>query len=328
MEGTEAAGGRRLGQRLRDLHARDGLRVTEAEGMTLRKKGVARVDWRDPYHLAVTLSWPKFFAVLLVVELVINLSFASLYALAPGSVVNARPGSLSDVFFFSIETLATVGYGVMAPGTLYGHIVSAVEILCGMTLTAVFTGLIFVRFSRPKAKILFAENPVITTHNGKPALMVRVGNGRLSPLGDARAKVSVILLEQTEEGHTFWRSHELELVRASIPVFLLTWTVVHEITEASPLWGATPESLEDGDFRMLVSIEVRDQAIASMVCDVHTYGARDIAWRMRYVDAVSWREDNTRTVDMTKLSTVEPDGFSGDAPEQDGIGVRRQPVSS
>ncbi len=275
--------------------------------MNLRKKGVARVDLRDPYHLAVTLSWPKFFGLLLAVELVVNLLFAGLYALAPGSVVNARPGSLSDLFFFSIETLATVGYGVMAPGTLYGHVVSAIEILCGMTLTAVFTGLIFVRFSRPKANIMFADSPVITTHNGKPALMVRVGNGRLSPLGDAKAKISVIAVERTEEGDTFWRSHELDLVRAGIPVFLLTWTLVHEIAGPSPLRGATPESLEAGDFRMLVNVEVRDQAIASVVCDTHVYGAGDIAWGMRYVDAVAWRDDGSRTVDMTKLSTVEPD---------------------
>ena len=142
-----------------------------------------------PFRPARPLSFGRyallaaFFGLLLGVELTINLLFAGLYALAPGSIANARPGSLSDAFFFSIETLATVGYGVMAPGTLYGHVVSSVEILCGMTLTAVFTGLIFVRFSRPKANILFADRPVVTTHNGKPALMLRIGNGRLGLLG-------------------------------------------------------------------------------------------------------------------------------------------------
>ncbi len=284
--------------------------MKEAQGMELRKLGVSRFDLRDPYHLAVTLSWPQFFGLLLGVELTINLVFALLYTLVPGSVANARPGSLSDAFFFSVETLATVGYGVMAPGTLYGHVVSSVEILCGMTLTAVFTGLIFVRFSRPKAKILFADRPVVTTANGNPALMLRIGNGRLSMLADAHATVTGLVIERTAEGHTLRRALDLKLVRAHFPLFLLTWTLVHEITEASPLWGATPESLQVSDFHLLVSVEGRDRAIANVVYETHHYGAREIAFGMRYVDAVSWDEHNATTADMTKISLIEPDGAS------------------
>jgi inward rectifier potassium channel len=110
-------------------------------------------------------------------------------------ISNAGP-SFSEAFFFSIETLATVGYGVMAPATLYGHIVSSVEILCGLTFTALVTGLIFVRFSRPRAKFRFAENAVVTTYNGKPTLMVRVGNGKLTLLADARAGITAVLREE------------------------------------------------------------------------------------------------------------------------------------
>jgi inward rectifier potassium channel len=118
----------------------------------LSKLGASRFDLRDPYHLAVSLSWPGFAVAMLSCWLVINLVFALLYWLRPGDVANIAPDSFADVFFFSIETLATVGYGVMAPATLYGHIVSAAEIVTGMAFTAIFTGLLFVRFSRPKAK--------------------------------------------------------------------------------------------------------------------------------------------------------------------------------
>jgi inward rectifier potassium channel len=293
-----------------------GLRVGDTAGMELRKIGVSRFDLRDPYHIAVTLSWSQFFGLLLVVEMTTNLVFAILYALVPGSIVNARTGSLSDAFFFSVETLATVGYGVMAPGTLYGHVVSSLEILCGMTLTAVFTGLIFVRFSRPKAKILFADRPVVTRQDGKPVLMLRIGNGRLSLLGDARATMTGLVVERMAEGNDFRRAHDLKLVRAHFPIFHLTWTLVHEIVETSPLWGATPESLEASDFRMLVSVEARDHAIGNVVSDMDHYAAHDIAFGMRYVDAVSWDEHNSATADMTKISLIEPDSIPADGSER------------
>jgi inward rectifier potassium channel len=144
-----------------------------------RRRGSSRFDMRDPYHLAVALTWPQFLATLLAIYLLVNVVFATLFWLVPGSVANARPHNFGDVFFFSIETLATVGYGEMYPATLYGHIIAAAEIVGGLGFTAIVTGLTFVRFSRPRAKLLFASNPVVAVHNGKPTLMLRVANGRL-----------------------------------------------------------------------------------------------------------------------------------------------------
>jgi len=135
-------------------------------------------------------------------------------------VLNARPGSFADVFFFSIETLATVGYGVMAPATLYGHVVSATEIISGMGFTAIVTGLTFVRFSRPRAKIVYATHPVVTTFNGQPTLMIRIGNGRLSLMTDARARLNALIMQKTDEGSMFRRSHELRLMQDRFPLFL------------------------------------------------------------------------------------------------------------
>ena len=184
-----------------------------------RKKGVSRFDMRDPYHLAVALTWPQFLATLLALYLLVNVVFAGLFWLVPGSVANARPHNFADVFFFSIETLATVGYGEMYPATLYGHVVASTEIVCGLGFTAIVTGLTFVRFSRPRAKLVFAPNPVVAMHNGKPTLMVRVGNGRRGVLLDATAKLNVLLFGYIRGGDRFRRAQEFRLERAQIPVF-------------------------------------------------------------------------------------------------------------
>jgi len=164
----------------------------------LKKMGVSRFDVRDPYHFAVALTWPRFLATLLAIYALVNVVFATLYWLIPGSVANARPHSFGDAFFFSIETLATVGYGEMYPKTPYGHVIAAMEIVCGLGFTAIVTGLTFVRFSRPRAKLIFAPNPVVALHNGKPTLMVRVGNGRPVALLEAeRAPYSYLARGQT-----------------------------------------------------------------------------------------------------------------------------------
>jgi inward rectifier potassium channel len=142
-----------------------------------RKKGISRFDLRDPYHLAVALTWPQFLAALLTLHLSVNLVFVALYWAVPESVANVRPHSFADHLFFSIETLATVGYGEMYPATLYGRVVAATELVCGLAFTAIPSGLTFVRFSRPRAKLIFAANPVVAMHNGKPTLMVRSATG-------------------------------------------------------------------------------------------------------------------------------------------------------
>jgi inward rectifier potassium channel len=128
-----------------------------------KKKGVSRFDMRDPYHLAVALTWPHFLATLLAIYVLVNVVFATLFWLIPSSVANARPHDFGDAFFFSIETLSTVGYGDMYPKTLYGHAIAAIEIVCGLAFTAILTGLTFVRFSRPRAKLVFAANPCFWT---------------------------------------------------------------------------------------------------------------------------------------------------------------------
>src|SRR6516225_1616724 len=279
-----------------------------------RKKGVSRFDLRDPYHLAVALTWPQFLAVLLALYLSVNIVFATLFWLVPGSVVNARPYSFSDVFFFSIETLATVGYGDMYPVASYGRAVAGTEIVCGVAFTAILTGLTFVRFSRPRAKLVFAANPVVATHNGKPTLMLRIGNGRTTGLADAKAQLNVLLTKTSAEGKMFHRAQELPLERAHIPIFPFFWTLMHVLDERSPLHGYDAAKAIEENAQLFVLIEVHDPILAAMVHQIRNYAAKDIRFGMRYADAVTTADDGVPVFDLTRIGALEPD--VGDRQEQ------------
>jgi inward rectifier potassium channel len=244
----------------------------------------------------------------------VNIVFATLFWLAPGSVANARSNSFSDVFFFSIETLSTVGYGDMYPTAAYGRAVAGIEIACGLAFTAILTGLTFVRFSRPRAKMIFAANPVVAIHHGKPTLMVRIGNGRAAVLADATAKLNVLLTERNAEGTGFHRVQELRLQRAHIPIFPLFWTLMHVLDEQSPLHGYNAARAIEADAQVFVTVEAHDPTLATTVHDLRNYGARDIRFGMRYQDAVTTAADGAPVLDLTKIGALERD--VGDRPEQ------------
>lgn len=271
------------------------------------KRGVSRFDLRDPYYLAVGMSTRVFALISLLMYLGTNAVFALLYMVVPGSVSNTRPTAFFDFFFFSIETLATVGYGTMSPANFYGHVVASVEILIGMAFTALLTGLIFVRFSKPTSKIRFAEHAIVTNYNGQPTLMLRIGNARMGLLTSAAVQMSAMLPEQSAEGQSLRRIHELKLVRPRLPAFPLTWTLMHEIDAHSPLYGYDSARLIAVAARLFVIFEARDHALATTVYDVNDYRAEEILFGMRYQDSISTDEQGTTVADLNKLSSIEPD---------------------
>jgi inward rectifier potassium channel len=285
--------------------------LSSGEGnFRLEKIGVRQFELGDPYHFALAISWTQFFVGLVVAYLLINLVFALLYYAAPGSVVNLPAGSLVDAFFFSIETLATVGYGNMAPVTLYSHIISAIEIIVGMVLTATMTGLVFVRFSRPKAKILFADHAVVSRSGGQAQLMIRIGNGRMHALYDASVRITTLVAETGPDGQHFRRMVDLALQRADLPFFPLTWTLIHEITDDSPLAELRrmdKHGLRQSGLRVMVSVTMRDPSLGAQVYAAHSYAPQDIALDMRYVDAITVKGENHSVADMGKISGMEPD---------------------
>lgn len=281
-------------------------------GYTLCLKGVQRFNFRDSYHLMLALSWPRFLLTLLCAHAGMNVLFAVLYSLQPGSVANASPGSLLACFFFSIETWATVGYGDMYPATLYGHTISAIEMLISMAFTALMTGLLFVRFARPRAQIRYAENAVIATHRGQQTLMIRVANGRRSLLYNAQAHLNLLLTRVTDQREVVRRIFELRLTRSRLPIFSISWILMHPIDETSPLHGYDKARLAEHDARLLLGIEAHDTTVSAEVVDVKTYDAEHILFGRRYAASVSLDGLGRPLVDLTAVGSTEPD--TGPAP--------------
>jgi inward rectifier potassium channel len=293
--------------KLRNRKDRDAIMRVGASGIEIVKRGAARYDFRDPYHVAVEMSWKEFALAFLGLELCINFTFALLYVASPGCVANTRPGSFSDAFFFSIETLATVGYGAMFPATLYGHVISAIEIVCGLVFTAIMTGLLFVRFSKPRPKILFADQAVVTSFNCAPTLMVRIANGRMTLLTNAVVKLGVILFEESAEGHPLRRLHDLALSNATLSLFPLTWTLMHEINEDSPLADYDAARFKEDDVRLFLTIEARDHAYGTAINDLRVYTGDEVLFGMHYAEAVTVDDQRRPVADLSRLSEVEPD---------------------
>ncbi len=273
----------------------------------LTKRGGTRHDWRDPYHVAVSLRWWQFTLVLVGAELGLNLLFGVLYSLQPGSVANLTPDPYSGPFFFSIETMATVGYGVMSPSTLYCHIVASVEIITGLGFSALVTGLIFARFARARARLWYANQAVVARHNGLPTLMVRVANPHSTILTDATVSLAALLTETTTEGRTFRFATELPLVRSRLPIFTLTWTAMHTIDANSPLAGYDPERMARDRVRLFLSITARDATLEAKITGAKDYAAADILFGVRYVDAISTDAAGLVLADIARLSELEPD---------------------
>jgi inward rectifier potassium channel len=278
----------------------------------IKRVGVARWYWGDIYHWMLTLSWPNFFLLIGVSYLLTNLFFATAFFVVPGSIANARPGYFPDALFFSIETLATVGYGYMNPATTYGHVVASTEILFGMVQVAVVTGLLFARFSRPTSRILFSDVAVITPFNGVPTLMLRAGNERGNLILEASVRASLIRREMTQEGQTFTRFYDLELERETSGVFALTWTILHRIDESSPLWGKSQEDLLREAATLSVILTGTDDTLNDFVHARQTYSADHIFFNHHFADIMSDKQEgNYRILDYSKFHDIYPDGSLG-----------------
>jgi inward rectifier potassium channel len=262
--------------------------------------------WKDFYHNAMTVTWPAFLGVLTAAFLVLNAVFAALYWLGDAPVANAKNGDIVDLFFFSVETTTTVGYGDMHPQTVYGHLVATVEGFISVVLLAAMTGLVFARFSRPQARLLFSRNPVIATHNGVPALMFRIANERNNFISDARIKLWVLRPTVTPEGRTITRFFRMPLERDENPAFALSWTLYHLIDAESPLFGITEEQLAESVMNFIVSVNGLDETSAQTVHGRHSYAAQDVIVGHEYVDILGVREDGLRRIDYSKFHDTRP----------------------
>lgn len=270
------------------------------------RKGISISYWRDPYHLLITLDWPRFFALTGVCYVATNALFALLYLAGGDCIKNARPGSFLDAFFFSVQTMATIGYGAMYPSTDYANLLVSIEALVGLIGVAMATGLMFARFSRPTAKVLFSRVAVIAPHNGVPTLMLRVANERRNQILEAQIGLSLLRDEVTEEGLFIRRFYDLKLLRSQTRSFALSWLVMHEIDESSPLYGATPEALEEAQTDLVATLTGIDETVIQTIHARHYYVTQEILWNTRFVDIFSRKPDGRRMLDFTRFHDVTP----------------------
>jgi inward rectifier potassium channel len=262
--------------------------------------------WRDPYHLLLTIPWTGFLLIVWLSYILINLIFALAYWLGGDCIANARPGYFIDLFFFSVQTLASIGYGAMYPKTLYANIVVTIEAMMGIVGIALMTGLAFARFSRPSARVIFSRVAVITPYNGVPTLMFRTANQRRNLILEAQMRVYLMRDEITAEGEFIRRLHDLKLLRNQTPSFTLSWLALHPIDESSPLYGMSAESLVQTNTNLVISVSGIDETVAQVVHARHQYTAHDILWNNRFVDIFHHTSDGHRYIDYKYFHDVEP----------------------
>ena len=260
--------------------------------------------WGDLYHRSMTVYWPVFFGSAAAIFVALNAVFGFLYSLGHEPIANAAENGPLAYFYFSIETLATVGYGDMHPQTNYGHLIATVEIFTGMSFLAVMTGLIFARFSRPRARFVFAKTAVITRHEGHQALMIRTANARHDTISRASARLWLIRAERTKEGDQLRRFYELKLDRSEHPMFILSWMLFHVIDKESPLYGAMSADLAEGDAVFVLNVGGLDDSSAQQLYARHVYSWRDIRWQHRYRDITSVSPQGRFLLDYTKFHDV------------------------
>ncbi|MBD1923436.1 ATP-sensitive inward rectifier potassium channel 10 [Microcoleus sp. FACHB-831] len=273
--------------------------------VTIVRKGRSHY-WGDLYHLLLTLPWPGLLALIVLLYVSSNAIFALLYLAGGDCIQNARPGSFWDAFFFSVQTLATIGYGAMYPRTFYANIVVTIEALGGLLGVAMVTGLAFARFSRPTARVLFSKVAVIPPYDGVPTLMFRTANQRGNQIVEAQMRVTLVRNEVTQEGEFMRRLHDLTLVRSQTSIFEETWTVMHRIDDRSPLYGATPASLAESEAVIVVALTGLDKTVSQTIHARHSFFAQEILFNMRFVDIFSKTPDGDRCIDYTRFHDVTP----------------------
>ncbi len=271
-------------------------------------KGQDSSRYKDFYHFVLTASWPFFIVQLGAAFVAVNLLFATLYVLDKDGLVAGADGPVNflQAFFFSVDTLGAGAGGEFTAHSLYAKSLVAGESFIGILTVALFAGIMFARFSRPFARVVFSNIAVVTPFDGVPTLMFRAANQRGDSILDATVNVSLARMHTTAEGVTMRRFEELKLMRSNNPLFALSWTVMHAIDESSPLYGLTPEQMEARDMEIVVMLNGLDEIIADHIYARHAYWHDEIVWNRRFVDVITIAPTGHRTVNLDLFhDTVE-----------------------
>lgn len=252
-------------------------------------------------------SWGEFLLGAGAVYLAVNLVFATLYALIPGAISGMKTGGFEECFYFSVQTMATIGYGGMMPASRAAHVLVTGEAFLGILFTALTTGVAFAKFSKPRARVLFARHAVIRKRNGVPHLMFRMANERHNLVVDARLRVVVLRTERTDEGEMLRTPIELQLVRNRNALFPMTWTAMHKIDEASPFFGeGALEKLAEERVEVYLSLIAFDETSGQTIHALHRYDTADIEVGAAFADVLQILPDGTREIDYERFHDTVP----------------------
>ncbi len=267
--------------------------------------GEERQVLRDAYHSFLKLPWLAAFGAIAVAFFLFNLAFGAVY-LGVGGVAGTRD-TFTDALSFSVQTMATIGYGVMHPVSGPATGVMIAESMFGIVFTALTTGLVFAKFSRPTTRIRYSQSAVVTTFEGKPTLIFRVGNRRANLIVEAQLHAVVTMTTLTAEGEQFYKAHDLKLVRDRQVGMTRGWTVMHVIDETSPLYGETASSFVAREGELNIALQGTDNITMQAVTSTYSYDAKDFRFGHRFVDTLTILDGDRFLVDLRNFDSTVPD---------------------
>ncbi len=278
----------------------------------IRIVGARPTPLRDFYHALLRLPWWATLATVAMAVIIANLLFAVGY-LEGGGVAHAAPGSFADAFFFSVQTMGSIGYGAMYPESRLANLLVLGESITGLSLFALVTGLVFAKFSRSTARMVFSREAVICPTDGVPTLAFRIGNERGNRIIDAQIRVVLVRTERRAEGDTFYRMRDLKLSRAQALTLSRSWSVMHPIDRDSPLHGVTREAFLAAESEVQVLVTGLDDTTMQTVAATHQYFGHQVVWGSRHVDVLS-EEGGALVLDLRRFHDREATAPTGDFP--------------
>jgi inward rectifier potassium channel len=269
-------------------------------------KGQDSSRWTDFYHSVLIMPWWVFFAALAGSFVLINAIFAVAFMFDAQAFTNGKPPTFWDAFLFSVQTIGSLSYTVSVPHSFYANVLVSIEAFVGIVYMGVTTAILFARFSRPYARVVFSRVALITPFDGVPTLMFRAANQRGNQVLDAGVNVTLARQMTSLEGIVMRRFEELSLMRSRTSLFALSWTIMHKIDETSPLFGLSFEQIRDNQMEIVALLSGRDDTLADTIYARHAYQPDHIVWNHRFVDVLSMTQQGMRVVDLNKFHDTEP----------------------
>lgn len=299
-----------------------GTKINDSSSRLINKDGsfnITRTNeaFRDRvnlYNRLITMGWAKFLGLVLLSYITENLLFATFYMLAgPENLRGLREvtdgttlGQFWGAFFFSAQTLTTVGYGHISPVGYVTSLIAALESMIGLLAFALVTGLLYGRFSRPVAHIQFSQRAVFAPYLDVNGWMFRIVNTRSNQLVDLQAEVTLSRLEIKSDGTSIRKYYGLNLERKKITFFPTNWTLVHPITTESPLHGCTPEELAASDAEFLILLRATEDTLSQAVHARYSYRYDEVLWGRKFTDMFDTSQPGIVKLDLAKLDDTKP----------------------